>query len=158
VQLLPQNCCICICWQRHYLATTVVQLLLLWSLPSNGSTCHNMVLWLQQQPRKYFAEWTKHAFHHWDACFIPTGTICNRLCSFPHNNHQMGFIWTIHILPTPWLKDEWRYSWVIIRTAGVKTPKISKLPWQINQWINSHKMNIQHLKFLLMHKKCQENS
>jgi hypothetical protein len=30
------------CLQNHYLATAVVQLLTLRSLPSNGSTCHNI--------------------------------------------------------------------------------------------------------------------
>jgi hypothetical protein len=29
------------CLQSHYLATAIIQLLILWSLPSNGSTCHN---------------------------------------------------------------------------------------------------------------------
>jgi hypothetical protein len=37
---LPSNCR---CLQSHYLATAIVQLLISQSLPSNGSTCHNMM-------------------------------------------------------------------------------------------------------------------
>jgi hypothetical protein len=38
-QPLPSNSR---CLQSHYLATAVVQLLISRSLPSNGSTCHNI--------------------------------------------------------------------------------------------------------------------
>jgi hypothetical protein len=37
---LPSNIC---CLQSHYLAAADVQLLISWSLPTNGSTCHTMI-------------------------------------------------------------------------------------------------------------------
>jgi hypothetical protein len=93
------------CLQSYYLATAIVWLLISWSLPSNGSACHNIYL-LPPQPL-----YQRCHFHPENIAFVSwPGKMFSKSTWFCENNH-IRIIYDCSLII---FKTQLHYSWFTV--------------------------------------------